>query len=221
MIRPLAILAFVALGSSALAVFAPVAVYASDAYAGTNGGFNFAGGYVDLDLTGQNGHSITRSVFAPSSGAETAVTHQWGILQEASAWVLVQTATQSRASTSGALYYRFIPNVASIRVQATVQLSNPLVWWDDALVRVSDVTAGVTLFDHARSNPGVFNEVIAVDPLHTIQVYVGTNQNNLNGFSYPAGDTQFTAEALVTPVPEPASLAIVGLGLVLLIKRRR
>ena len=49
---------------------------------------------------------------------------------------------------------------------------------------------------------------LGIVPGHHIQLYVGINQNNLNGFSYPAGDTAFRAEGTLTQVSIPTDLDI-------------
>lgn len=202
-LRPFVFLLFMLGSLMAFAQFTPVKITQYGTYAGTNGGFNYLPD-VFLEISGP--HSFDESVTAPGSGAESATTRRQGSIASNQVWLKATTGTTSRSSTSAGLWYDF--NVSSRHIQLDYILAlNQLVWWDNVIVKVSDMTSSIVLIDKqtVTESGTVYLDVV---PGHKIQLYVGINQNNLNGFSYPAGDTAFRAEGTVTPYFMAANLNI-------------
>ena len=179
---------------SAPAQFEPARAWQYSTYAGTNSGFQFLDD-LDLQLTGPHAFDQTASF---TGGSESAWTRREGHIQSDEVWLKMSNGTVKRASTAGSMYYDFIANCSRLQLDYDLALSQ-IVWWDNVLVRVWDVTTTAILYEkQALSEVG--STFIDITPGHRYRLYVGLNQNNLNQFSYAEGNLSFKAEAKITRV---------------------
>lgn len=203
LIRTLTGLFLGAIVGLANADFTPQRVYLYGTYAGTNSGFNYL---TDVDQTLTASHVFDETASQGGSGGESAVTHRQGHLTGSEAWMQISNSTTVRSSCGGGLSYDFLVTNSHVRLVYDLKLVQ-LVWWDNVVVQVSDQTSQSLLFNKQTVNESGQVD-LDVTPGHKIRLYVGLNQNNLNGFSYPAGSTNFKAEATLTPLIVPTNLDI-------------
>lgn len=197
-----AIISTVALG----AAVTPVHAYEYTGYAGTNGGFSYLS-QVSQDISGP--YAFDDTATAPSNGSETAWTRRQGSISSTKAWLKVTTGTTSRSSCSSGNSFNFVCAYGHMRLDYTAAIHS-LVWWDNVIVRVSDLDNSEILFDkEGVTETGSVN--LACIPGHTIQLYIAINQNNL-GFGYPEGGTSFRAEGTLTPYSVSSGLYVKSLN---------
>lgn len=125
------------------------------------------------------------------SGGEYAWVQREGSIDATQVWLKAQSSTTQRSSTFVDGWYDFQVTTDKVRLDWAVTMT-PLVWWDQSIVRVYNMTTGGILISHNVTGTGV--DELVVTPGHNLRLYTGFNQNNLNQWSYPAGNTAFLAE---------------------------
>lgn len=80
--------------------------------------------------------------------------------------------------------------------------------------------AGVTVSFSTAALTGFVNDAIGVGQVTLIVVRTDTNSNSINLTFASKENTTFAAPSLVVAVPEPASMALVGVGLLPWLRRR-
>lgn len=206
-----------ALGSLALAGFVPLRADSYGCYALTNGGSDMRDS-TQTDLTGLPSYSFLYTA-SNSSGAESAWSREEATIDAGKVWTKASSGGVSRSSASSGATMRFqVQNETVYNLNWEVSFQS-VVWWDSAMVRLIDHTGQfeVARFDANGSGSAQFT----LDPTRVYSVSVSTNHNNLSWWSYPAADKNYLAEATLTPVPEPAALAALSLGVLAFLRRRR
>lgn len=179
----------------ASAQFEPAREWLYSTYAGTNSGFHYLDN-VDLQLTGPHAFDDLAS---QSGGGESAWTRRQGHIQSDEVWLKLSNGTVKRASTAGSMYYDFIANCSRIKLDYDLAMSQ-IVWWDNVMVRVWDVTTTVMLFEKQTLSE-LGSTFIDITPGHRYRLYVAINQNNLAWYNgYPEANLSFKAEATITRV---------------------
>ena len=196
-LRPIYGALLLACAASCSAAFLPVHYGAQTGWAGTNSGFNYLPS-ASVDLAGAT-HNFSEPAGQSGSGGESSSIIREGKIDGTSVWLSDRLSNTVRSSSGATSWYDFTPDCAQVKLEYKVNLSR-LVWWDLAIVRVYDKTAGTILVTHEENGSGT--DVITVPNGHILELYTGINQNNLNQWSYPAGDTNFVADGKITPVPE-------------------
>lgn len=194
-IRTLLGLVLLASVVSAPAQFSPVRAWLYSTYAGTNSGFHFLED-ATIDLTGPHAFDETASY---TGGSESAWTRRQGYIRTDEVWLKMSNGTVKRASTAGSMYYDFIANCSRMKLDYDVAL-NQIVWWDNVIVRVYDVTTSLMVFDK-QATTELGSAFIDATPGHRYRLYVAINQNNLAWWNgYPEANLSFKAEAKITRV---------------------
>lgn len=194
----------IAYAAIAGAAFVPSYLGGQMGYAGTNSGFTYLP-TLNLNLAGDP-HAFSEPVSQSGSGGESAWVIREGKINDSLVWLSSRNSTTVRSSCGATSWYDFVSDTSQVKLEYKVILSR-LVWWDMSIVRLYDKTAGTIMVTHEENGTGT--EIINVTPGHTLELYIGLNQNNLNGYSYPAGNTAFTAEGKLTPIPEAPLSSIV------------
>ncbi|MCE9558954.1 MAG: hypothetical protein K8R88_08380, partial [Armatimonadetes bacterium] len=171
------------------AQFVPAHFTSQSAYAGTNSGFSYMNSHDDA-LNGAPA-TLFENTSKAGSGGEYAWVQREGSIDATQVWLKAQSSTTQRSSTFVDGWYDFQVTTDKVRLDWAVTMT-PLVWWDQSIVRVYNMTTGGILISHNVTGTGV--DELVVTPGHNLRLYTGFNQNNLNQWSYPAGNTAFLAE---------------------------